>query len=136
MVGDISIKVCYSENKVAHERKELPMIFMIGGIIVGTILGVLVVRFVPQNVLGWVVVGLGALALVFIIPGLLAILIPGDAMFSPAITIPLGVACVVSGIGAVRKNYRTWQVWLGLGLSSIPVLFWIAFSIGEIIYPH
>ena len=99
------------------------MIFMIGGIIVGTILGVLVVRFVPENILGWVVVGLGALALVFIIPGLLAILIPGDAMFSPAITIPLGVACVVIGIGAVRKNYRTWQVWLGLGLGQFQFCF-------------
>ena len=82
------------------------MIFMIGGIIVGILLGILVVRFVPKNVLGWVVVGLGAVALAFIIPGLVAILIPGDAMFSPAFSIPLGVGCVVSGIGAVRKNYR------------------------------
>ena len=112
------------------------MIFMIGGIIIGIIIGVLVVRFVPQNALGWVVVGLGAIALVFIIPGLVAILIPGDAMLSPAFTIPLGVGCVVSGIGAVRKNNRTWQVWLGLGLGSIPVLFWIAFAIGEVLYPH
>jgi len=109
---------------------------MIGGIIVGIILGLLIVRFVPQNALGWVVVGLGAVALVFILPGLVAVLIPSDDMFSPAITIPLGVGCVVSGIGAVRKNYRTWQVWLGLGLGSIPIMFWIAFSIGEILYPH
>lgn len=112
------------------------MIYMIGGTIVGIILGVLVVRFAPQNVLGWVVLGLGAVALAFIIPGLVAILIPGDAMFSPAVTIPLGVGCVVSGIGAVRKNYRTWQVWLGLGLGAIPILFWVAFAIGEILYPH
>ena len=112
------------------------MIFMIGGIIIGIIIGVLVVRFVPQNALGWVVVGLGAMALVFIIPGLVTILIPGDTMFSPAFTIPLGVGGLVSGLGAVRKNYRTWQVWLGLGLSLIPVLFWIAFAIGEILYPH
>ncbi len=112
------------------------MIFMFGGMIIGIILGVLVVRFVPQNMLGWVVIGLGTIALVFIIPGLVALLIPGDAMISPAITIPLGVGCVVSGIGALRKNYRTWQVWLGLGLGSIPILFWIVFSIGEILYPH
>jgi len=112
------------------------MIFMISGIIIGIIIGVLVVRFVPQNVLGWVVIGLGTVALVFIIPGLIAALIPGDAMFSPAISIPLSIGCVVSGIGAVRKNHRTWQVWLGLGLGSLPVLFWVAFSIGELLYPH
>ena len=112
------------------------MIFIIGGTIFGIILGVLVVRFVPQNVLGWAVIGLGAVALVFIIPGLVAVLISGDTMFSPAFSIPLGVGCVVSGIGAVRRNCRTWQVWLGLGLGSIPVLFWMAFSIGEIFYPH
>ena len=112
------------------------MIFMIGGTIVGIILGMLVVRFVPLKVLGWVVVGLGAVALAFIIPGLIAILIPGDAMFSPAVTIPLSVGCVVSGIGAVRKNYRPWQVWLGLGLGIIPLLFWIVFAIGEILFPH
>ncbi|MBI3172609.1 MAG: hypothetical protein HYZ25_02745 [Chloroflexi bacterium] len=112
------------------------MIFIIGGTLVGILLGMLIVRFVPQNVLGWVVMGLGAVALIFILPGLVAILIPSDAMFSPAITIPLGVGCVVAGIGAVRKNYRTWQVWFGLALGSIPLLFWIAFSIGEILYPH
>jgi hypothetical protein len=112
------------------------MIFILGGTLIGILLGMLVVRFVPPNVLGWVVMGLGAVALVFIIPGLVAILIPGDAAFSPALTIPLGVGSVVSGIGAVRKNYRTWPVWLGLALGSIPLLFWIAFFIGEILYPH
>ncbi len=112
------------------------MIYMIGGTIVGIILGLLVAWFVPQNLLGWVVLGLGAVALAFIIPGLVAILIPGDAMFSPAVTIPLGVGCVVSGIGAVRKNYHPWQVWLGLGLGTIPVLFWIVFAISEILFPH
>jgi hypothetical protein len=112
------------------------MIFMIGGTIVGILLGILVVRFVPENVLGWVVVALGAVALIFIIPGLIAILIPGDAMFSPAVTIPLGVGCLVSGIGAVCKNHRTWQVWLGLGFGAIPILFWISFAIGELLYPH
>jgi hypothetical protein len=125
-----------NENRVAHTRKKLTMIFMIGGTILGIILGLLIVRFVPQNILGWVVLGLGVVGLVFIIPGLAAILIPGDAIFSPAFTIPLSVCCVVTGIGAIRKNFRTWQVWLGLGLGSIPVLFWIAFIIGEILYPH
>lgn len=112
------------------------MVFMIGGIIIGIIIGLLVVRFVRESALGWVVIGLGAIAMIFIIPGLIAILIPGDAMFNPAFSIPLGVGSVVSGIGAVRKNIRTWQVWLGLGFGSIPVLFWIVFTIGEILHPH
>ena len=106
------------------------------GIIIGFIIGLLVVRFVNQNALGWVVIILGAIALVFIIPGLISILIPGDATFNPAFTIPLGVGSIVSGIGAVRKNVRTWQIWLGLGLGSIPVLFWLMFAIGELLYPH
>ncbi len=112
------------------------MIFMIGGTLVGLLLGVLVVWLVPPKVLGWSVVGLGAVALVAIALGLLAILIPSDASFSPAISIPLGVGSVVAGLGAVRKHYRTWQVWLGLGLGSIPVLFWVMFSFGEVLYPH
>jgi hypothetical protein len=112
------------------------MIFMIGGTLVGIILGVLVIRFVSQNALGWVVLGFGALALAFIIPGLLSILFPFDAMFNPAFTIPLGVASLVAGIAALRKNIHPWQIWLGLGLGAIPLLFWIAFGIGEILYPH
>jgi hypothetical protein len=112
------------------------MVFMIGGIIVGTLLGVLLVWFVPKNALGWVVLGLGAVALAFILPGLVSILIPGDAMFSPAFSIPLGVASVVASVGALLKKHRTWQVWLGLGLGFIPFLFWVVFAIGEIIFPH
>ena len=112
------------------------MFYMISGIIIGLILGVLVVQFVPHNLLGWVVLGLGIMAFAFILPVFVAILTHNDTTFSPVISIPLGVGCVISGISAVRKNYRTWQVWLGLGLGSIPVLFWITFAIGEILYPH
>jgi len=110
------------------------MIFTIFGTIVGVILGLLLVRFVPLKTLGWVVLGLGAAALIFIIPGLLAILIPGDTMISPAFSIPLGVGCVVCGIGSLRKKNCTWQVWFGPGLAAIPILFWIAFGIGQLIY--
>ena len=112
------------------------MAFMIGGLIVGVILGLLLVRFVPLKTLGWVVLGLGAAALVFIIPVFVSIFNPNDNMFSAVFTIPLGAACVISGIGALRKNYRAWQVWLGLGLAAIPIVFWIVFAIGELVYPH
>jgi len=112
------------------------MFAMIIGLTVGIILGFLIARFVPLKVLGWLVLGLGAAALVFIFPVLVSILVPGDTMFSAVFTIPLGAACVIAGIAALRKNYRKWQVWLGLGLGAIPVLFWIAFGIGELIYPH
>ena len=112
------------------------MIFMTGGIIVGIVIGVLIVQFVPRSVLEWLVLGLGVAALFFIIPGLVEILIPGDTMFSPAVSIPLAIGCVVCGIGAMLKSYRTWRVWLGLVLGAVPVLFWIVFAIGEILYPH
>jgi hypothetical protein len=112
------------------------MAFMIIGLVVGIVLGLLLVRFVPLKALGWVVLGLGAAALVFIIPVLVSIFIPNDNMFSAIFTIPLGAACVISGIGALRKNYRTWQVWLGLALGAIPIVFWIVFGIGELVYPH
>lgn len=110
------------------------MAFMIIGLIVGIILGLLFTRFVPLKALGWVVLGLGAAALAFIIPVLVSIVIPGDPKFTAVSSIPLGIACIISGIGALRKNYRTWQVWLGLGLAAIPILFWIAFGIGQLIY--
>jgi len=91
---------------------------------------------VPQNTVGWVVIGLGTIALIFIITGLISILIPGDAIFSHVFAIPLSAGSVVSGIGALRKKYHTWQVWLGLGLGLIPMLFRKAFLIGELLYPH
>lgn len=114
------------------------MIFMIGGTVVGIVLGALALGFLPQKFQGWVVLGLGAVALVLILPGLLAILfsIESNPMFFPAFTIPVSAACMVSGIGAVRKNYRPWQVWLGLGMGAVPVLFWILFIMGEMLYQH
>ena len=110
------------------------MAFMIGGLIVGVILGLLLVRFVPLKTLGWVVLGLGAAALVFIIPVFVSIFNPNDNMFSAVFTIPLGVGGVVCGIGSLRKKNCTWQVWFGPGLAAIPILFWIAFGIGQLIY--
>ena len=117
------------------------MLFVAVGITIGIVIGILVVRFVPENAIGWVVVGLGSMALVFAIAGLVVISIPDDTMFSPAfLTIPLGVGCVFSGFDAVRKNCFTWQVWFGLGLvlilGSIPVLFMLALAIREILYSH
>ena len=112
------------------------MFYMLSGIIIGIILGVLVVKFVPNNLLGWVVSGLGTVAFFFIIPIFIAILTNSDTTFLPVVSIPLSIGCVISGIGAIRKNPHTWQVWFGLGLGAIPLLFWTAFVIGEILYPH
>ena len=112
------------------------MIFVTGATIVGVILGALIVQFVARNVLEWLVLVLGAASLFFIIPGLVAIWISGDTMLSPAVSIPLAVVCLVCGIGAVLKSYRTWRVWLGIGLAAIPSLLWIVFAIGGVRYPH
>ena len=112
------------------------MFYMLSGIIIGIVLGVLVVQFVPHNLLGWVVLGFGIVAFAFILPVFVAILTHSGTMFSSIVTIPLSIGCVVSGVGTMRKNHHTWQVWLGLGLGTIPLLFWIAFAIGELLYPH
>jgi hypothetical protein len=112
------------------------MFFMLSGIIIGIILGVLVVKFVPHNLLGWVVIGLGLLAFAFILPVFIAILNHSGTTFLSIVSIPLSIGCVISGIGTLRKNHHTWQVWLGLGFGIIPLLFWIAFVIGELLYPH
>lgn len=112
------------------------MFYMLSGIILGIILGVFVVQFASKNVLGWVVSGLGTVAFCFIIPVFIAILTNSDTTFLPVVSIPLSIGCVISGIGAIRKDHRTWQVWFGLGLGAIPLLFWTAFVIGELLYPH
>ena len=112
------------------------MFYMLSGIIIGIVLGVLVVQFVPHHSLGWVVIGLGLAAFVFITPVFIAMLTNSDTTFLPVVSIPLSIGCVISGVGAMRKNHHTWQGRLGLGLGTIPLLFWITFVIGELLYPH
>lgn len=112
------------------------MRFMIGGTILGILFGLLTPRFVSQKTLGWLVLGLGAVALALIIPVFISILIPFDLGFFPVLTLPLGIVCLISGSGSIRNSYRPWQVLLGMGLGAIPILFWIVFGIGELLYPH
>lgn len=102
------------------------MIIVLFGIIVGAVLGALALRLAAQksSLLGWIVLGFGALALVSIIPTLVAIMKPLTDTFHPIFSILFGTACMVSGIGAVvTHRYRQWPIWLGLGFGGVPVLF-------------
>ncbi len=112
------------------------MFFMIGGTLLGLVLGLLLIWLVPQKALGWLVLVCGALATVFITPVLVSILFPFDVAFTPIISVPLALASLIPGLALATKHYRPWQVWLGLGLAAIPLIFWIIFAIGEILYPH
>lgn len=112
------------------------MFFMLIGTVLGVIIGVLIARFAPRKTIGWVVAGLGLLAFIFVLPVGYAIIAQTDPGFIPVLSIPLGIACVIPAVDAIRKNHHPWQVWTGFGLAVIPLLFWIVFGIGELIYPH
>lgn len=108
-----------------------PMIF---GSIIGIVLGVLVLLIFQRKpgFLGWTVFGLGALGCISILPALsevINITIFTGWLFMPGISVVAGAACIISGIGAIAaKRSLGWQVWLGLGLGAIPLLFWLAFG--------
>jgi hypothetical protein len=112
------------------------MFVMLIGIILGVILGVVIVRFASRKTIGWLALSLGALAFLSILPVFIAILAQTDTGFFPVVSIPLSIACVISGVDAIRKHHRPWQVWTGVALGIIPLLFWIVFAVGEVIYPH
>lgn len=115
------------------------MFLMISGVIVGIILGVmaLLVAGRKPSMLGWVVLVFGVLALVSILPILISVVDHTDPGISPVFSILAGTACLVAGISAVaQKRDRRWQAWLGIALGCVPVIFWLWFSVGELLYPH
>ena len=115
------------------------MIFVIGGTISGIVLGALALLLTSKRaaLLGWLVLGFGALALLAILPSFFSIIMSADFGLNPVFSIGLGVACVIAGAGSILlKRSRSWQVWLGLGLGLIPVLFWKVFILAEILFPH
>lgn len=112
------------------------MFVMLIGIILGVILGLLIVRFAPRAIMDWLVAGLGLLAFIFILPVGYAIIAQTDTGFLPVASIPLSIASVIPAISAIRKQQRPWQVWAGFALGLVPLLFWIVFAVGEVIYPH
>jgi hypothetical protein len=112
------------------------MAYILSGTIFGGIFGLLALRFVPQKFLAWVALVAGVGALVFILPVFVTMFIPGDVSFIPVMSIPLALICLLTGIGIARQGDHRWQVWLGIALGAIPILFWLAFGLGELLYPH
>lgn len=46
------------------------------------------------------------------------------------------ITSLILSINALRKGERSWGVWLAFAFSSLSVLFWILFIIGEFLFPH
>lgn len=105
------------------------------GLVAGGAVLALVWRFSPRGSkterprpLGWVALAAGIVALVFT-----ALVFAGvEAGFS----IAGAAAAMVLVIGAIARRERHWPTWVGLGTGAAPVLFWVAFVAGELVYPH
>lgn len=79
------------------------------------------------TVLGWTVLGLGALTLV------LSFLVTGGGSGRLVWPIAAGVATLVAGIGAIVRRDRRWPTWVGLVVGVVPLLFWATFGLGHLV---
>ena len=61
---------------------------------------------------------------------------PSPGMLGVASTVLLAGAGVWVAVRELRSGARSWPVWSGLALSGLLVLFWVAFALGEGLYPH
>jgi hypothetical protein len=114
------------------------MLYVLIGLLVGTILGVLALVMTRQNaaLTGWLVLGFGVIAFLAVLPSLFAVIRPVESAFNPVFSMIAGVASLVSGFGAVGSHRtRGWQVWAGIVLGAVPILFWLAFALGGVIFP-
>ena len=50
--------------------------------------------------------------------------------------IALPLAALIFGVARVVSGDRRWPSWLGLALALAPVLFWVAFAVGEVVGPQ
>lgn len=105
------------------------------GLVAGGVVLALVWRFSPRGSatggprpLGWAALAAGVVALVCT-----ALVFAGvQAGFS----IAAAAAAAVLVIGAIARHERHWPTWVGLGTGAAPLLFWIVFVAGEVVYPH
>lgn len=105
------------------------------GLVAGGVVLALVWRFSPRGSkadrprpLGWAALAAGSVALVCT-----ALVFAG---FEAGFSIAAAAAAMVLVIGAIARRERHWPTWVGLGTGAAPVLFWIAFVVGEVVYPH
>lgn len=48
----------------------------------------------------------------------------------------LPVAAVIASVEALMSKDRRWQIWVAFILGLPPVLFWVYFLVGEMLFPH
>lgn len=123
------------------------------GLVVGIGLGFALLKLLPvrpdpasptarSSTLAWTALGLGSAALLMVAAGLLAPLLAetGGLQFAVALpavlSIVLAVAALTAALGALMKGDRHWPTWVALGIAVLPTLFWLAFLVGEIVFPH
>lgn len=58
-----------------------------------------------------------------------------DNRFAVIPVLALQFCAGVFTIGRLMLGDRRWQGWLAAGLAAIPLLFWVAFAIGEVVGP-
>lgn len=109
------------------------------GVLLGIGIGVvvlLVARSASAKTAGaWVGVVLGLVAAALFAAGFFqreAFDFPGAAI----ITLGGSFAAAIIGIGGLVRKERIWQNWVAAILGGAPALFWIAFAIGEVLFPH
>jgi hypothetical protein len=112
-------------------------------ILVGIVLGVLVLVFASRRGLfradappkptpfDWLVLAVGACTFLILVTGMLF-----NTRWFPLPSIILASASVVMGVGALIKKHRRWQVWVGLVLGGLPMLFWLLFALGYLLDPN
>jgi len=96
------------------------------------------------SALAWTSIGFGATALLMVvtgifagpIAGMLGVTVDTVTAMPAALSITFAVASVIAALGAWARHDRHWPTWVGIVVGGLPVLFWLAFLIGEIVVPH
>jgi hypothetical protein len=93
----------------------------------------------------WLPLGLGVAGLLAIpvLGRVLRIVMQGQgalgisaSQLGVVVAIVLSVSGLVTGVRALRRHERSWPVWTGTLFSGLVALFWAAFALGEVLFPH
>lgn len=104
---------------------------IVGGLVMGAVMLALTLRF-RANAVGAVALAVGAIAFSFTVAGFAS---PALGQY-PLLSVVPAFATVVVAIGAVVQGQRSWMTWAGLVMGGLPALFWLAFPVAEILWPH
>ena len=52
------------------------------------------------------------------------------------VAILLALAGLATGITELRHHEQSWPLWAGTVISGLVALFWGAFALGEVLFPH